>query len=71
MKFALEKKIAIDSVLKASLVTRRIQKNLINQDISIKDDKSPVTIADFAAQVIVIQTIKNQFPNDEFIAEER
>lgn len=35
-----------------------------------KEDKSPVTIADFAVQAIVIDALSNAFPRDKFIAEE-
>jgi 3'(2'), 5'-bisphosphate nucleotidase len=35
-----------------------------------KDDKSPVTIADFAVQALVIYYLSEAFPSDRFIAEE-
>jgi HAL2 family 3'(2'),5'-bisphosphate nucleotidase len=35
-----------------------------------KTDSSPVTVADFAAQAIVLQHLKKAFPEDSFIAEE-
>jgi HAL2 family 3'(2'),5'-bisphosphate nucleotidase len=35
-----------------------------------KEDKSPVTIADFASQIYIISKIKEYFPEDRIIAEE-
>jgi 3'(2'), 5'-bisphosphate nucleotidase len=35
-----------------------------------KEDKSPVTIADFAVQALIINRISEAFPSDAFIAEE-
>ena len=36
----------------------------------IKDDLSPVTVADFAIQALLTRTLCNAFPNDGFIGEE-
>lgn len=38
--------------------------------VVVKDDQSPATIADFAAQAILIMLLKAQFPNIPFVAEE-
>src|SRR5690606_38862657 len=35
-----------------------------------KDDASPVTVADFAVQALVIDHLRTCFPNDKFVAEE-
>ncbi|MEO0454749.1 MAG: 3'(2'),5'-bisphosphate nucleotidase [Verrucomicrobiota bacterium] len=35
-----------------------------------KSDKSPVTIADFGAQALILDRIKKDFPNDDCVAEE-
>ncbi|KHN94765.1 Inositol monophosphatase [Metarhizium album ARSEF 1941] len=35
-----------------------------------KDDLSPVTVADFAVQALLIATFKHAFPHDQFVAEE-
>lgn len=56
-----ELQVAIDAVRKAGTVAQSIHRTLVqgaNSDIAIsKDDKSPVTIADFAAQAIVNHTL--------------
>ena len=38
--------------------------------IMTKPDTSPVTVADFAAQAVVLQHLHHMYPTDEFIAEE-
>lgn len=58
---------AMAAVHRASFMSRSLQKNF--QSIS-KDDKSPVTIADFAVQALVIDKLRATFPTDRFIAEE-
>ena len=53
------------------LPLRSLQKNLLKGDgILSKEDKSPVTIADFAVQALVIYYLSECFPSDLFIAEE-
>ena len=50
---------------------RSLQSRLLGgKGILSKDDKSPVTIADFAVQALVIYHLQKAFPNDLFIAEE-
>ena len=39
------------------------------KDLS-KDDASPVTVADFAAQALIVGYLSKLFPEDKFIAEE-
>lgn len=62
-----EKRVAELAVLRASILTKNIQSTV--KEIS-KDDDSPVTIADFAAQAIIIGTLHHAFPNDCFLGEE-
>ena len=69
---------ALAAVQKASFMSRSLQRSLLyggsngnNNKVSIsKDDKSPVTIADFAVQALVIHSLSQAFPQDKFIAEE-
>ena len=35
-----------------------------------KEDKSPVTLADYASQLFIVKKLKEKFPNDQIIAEE-
>lgn len=58
---------AIVAVHRASFMSRSLQKTFISIG---KDDRSPVTIADFAVQALIIDLLKQAFPGDKFIAEE-
>ena len=59
---------AISVVHQASFLARHLQTT--RNDIINKLDDSPVTLADFAVQAIILDTLSNIFPNDLFIAEE-
>jgi len=65
-----ELKIAREAVLRASAFTRRIQTRLTARDTLQKGDKSPVTIADFAAQALVCQHLNENCPGIPIVAEE-
>jgi len=65
-----EKNVAIDAVIKASRVCKSVQKGMIRDSSMQKKDNSPVTVADFAAQALIINEIRKHFPNDKFVAEE-
>jgi len=59
--------VAIAAVHRASFMSRSLQKNFLSVS---KDDKSPVTIADFAVQALILDALHQAFPDDKFIAEE-
>lgn len=61
---------AINAVIKASLICREIQAQLVSEDSITKKDKSPVTIADFASQAIVCKTLNEAFPKIPIVGEE-
>jgi 3'(2'), 5'-bisphosphate nucleotidase len=61
---------ALLAVREAAEVTARIQKTLVRQDTVIKKDKSPVTIADYAAQAVVCRHLKNHYPQIPIVGEE-
>src|SRR6478735_5543519 len=67
--FAKELAVAIQAVREASEICRRVQKQIAGSAL-VKDDKSPVTIADFASQAIVCRILTSQFPTDPIIGEE-
>lgn len=64
-----ELSIALLTVQRASLLTKRIVTALDKGAID-KSDASPVTIADFAAQALIISALHRNFPSDGFIGEE-
>ena len=78
-KLQIELDTAIRAVQRASFMSRSLQHSLIlnKTDKSgdkggslSKQDKSPVTIADFAVQALIIDAIAKAFPKDKIIAEE-
>lgn len=69
MAYASEKQIAIQAVTAAAQLCERVRHDIVPQAIE-KDDKSPVTIADFGAQAIICKALKAAFPNDPVVGEE-
>lgn len=61
--------VALAAVRAASVVCAQVQAQ-ITPDVLEKKDRSPVTVADFAAQAAVCRTIGNAFSDDPIIAEE-
>lgn len=69
MSYALEKKIAELAVKRASRLAKLVADSHAVGAIT-KADQSPVTIADFGAQAVIIGAIKHVFPNDKVVGEE-
>ncbi len=65
-----EKQIAIEAVQQAAVLCVAVQTDLVQVDSLAKQDKSPVTIADFGAQALVCRHIKKAFPQDPIVGEE-
>ncbi|ODV98293.1 hypothetical protein PACTADRAFT_36779 [Pachysolen tannophilus NRRL Y-2460] len=65
-----EIEIAQLAVKRASILTKKISDHLSSSETIVKSDNSPVTVGDFAAQAIIINSIKKNFPNDFIVAEE-
>ncbi len=59
----------IQAVRQASQLAAKIQSELVTSNI-VKEDRSPVTVADFASQAIVAHRLNQTFPNDALVAEE-
>lgn len=70
MNYNQELIIAIKAVEKASSLCNAVQASLVSEESMQKKDMSPVTVADFGAQAIVIHELKKTFPNDPIVAEE-
>ncbi len=60
---------AQDAVRKAAQLVRRIQREMVTTALT-KGDRSPVTVADFAAQALVASLLKETFPDDPLVGEE-
>lgn len=70
MQYQTELTIAKEALRKAAQLTSAVQKKLLEKDVLEKEDRSPVTVADFGSQAIVNFVLANNFPNDFMIAEE-
>lgn len=68
--YSIERDTAIDAVIRASKLCQIVREEMITPTTLEKKDKSPVTVADFGAQALVCQHIKQIFPNDAIVAEE-
>lgn len=64
-----EAQFAIDAVREASLLARRIQREMVTGALT-KDDRSPVTVADFAVQALISRRLAESFPGSTLIGEE-
>jgi 3'(2'), 5'-bisphosphate nucleotidase len=64
-----ELEFAINAVRQASLLVKRVQSEMVSSALT-KDDRSPVTVADFAAQALVGYLLDEAFPKDAMIGEE-
>lgn len=68
-----EIQVAVAAVRKACEITTKLQGNIMDTtegSTITKSDESPVTIADFASQAVVLRHLQSHFPDDIFLAEE-
>ncbi|QBM89062.1 3'(2'), 5'-bisphosphate nucleotidase [Metschnikowia aff. pulcherrima] len=71
--YSKELEVATLAVKRASILTKRLSDSIaatLKSGTQIKDDKSPVTIGDYAAQAIINHAIKLNFPLDNIVGEE-
>jgi 3'(2'), 5'-bisphosphate nucleotidase len=64
-----ELQFAINAVRQACLLVKQVQAEMVTAALT-KDDRSPVTVADFAAQALVGYLLDQAFPEDAMIGEE-
>ncbi len=67
--YAREIEIALAAVREAGLLCRSVQAEIDPGELS-KDDRSPVTVADFGSQALVCRALGEAFPDDPVIGEE-
>lgn len=65
----LEVAFALMAVRQASLLVKQVQAEMVSAALT-KEDRSPVTVADFAAQALVAHLLEGEFPEDPLVAEE-
>jgi HAL2 family 3'(2'),5'-bisphosphate nucleotidase len=61
---------ALDAVRQASQLCQAVRQRLSGDGTQIKQDRSPVTIADYGSQALVVLALRRAFPNDPIVAEE-
>lgn len=69
MEYTKELQIATQTVQRASKITKSVLA-AVDKGALDKKDKTPVTIADFAVQALIIAAIHAAFPDDGFVGEE-
>jgi 3'(2'), 5'-bisphosphate nucleotidase len=60
---------ALNAVRQATLLVAEMQSELVTPALT-KDDRSPVTLADFASQALVANLLAKTFPGDPLVGEE-
>jgi 3'(2'), 5'-bisphosphate nucleotidase len=65
-----EAQFAIEAVREAAILARRIQREMVSGSLT-KDDRSPVTVADFAVQALIARRLVESFPIAALIGEEQ
>ncbi|AFZ46538.1 3'(2'),5'-bisphosphate nucleotidase [Cyanobacterium stanieri PCC 7202] len=68
MNYNLAKEIAIASIQQSAQLCQQVREN-IPKAIE-KEDKSPVTVADFGSQALICKALKEAFPNIPIVGEE-
>lgn len=63
-------KFALQAVHQAASLAEAIQVEMVSEAIT-KDDRSPVTVADFAAQAVVGALLDHAFPGESLVGEEQ
>lgn len=61
---------ARSAVFHACIVCREVQRDLPALRTLTKDDRSPVTVADFASQAVIARTLAESLPSVRLVAEE-
>ncbi|MFN3648384.1 MAG: 3'(2'),5'-bisphosphate nucleotidase [Armatimonadota bacterium] len=70
MTYHAERQAAIEAVRQAALYCRAVQETFQVEDTLTKRDRSPVTVADYGAQALVLRRLRAAFPDDGIVAEE-
>ncbi|KAH9946724.1 3(2),5-bisphosphate nucleotidase HAL2 [Amylocystis lapponica] len=70
LAFAAEKQVSIAAVRRACILTSSVFNKLVKHETQTKDDKSPVTVADYSAQAVVNTILGRTFPDDPIVGEE-
>ena len=69
MAYNTEKHIALQAVLAAAQLCNQVRQEIVPEAME-KDDRSPVTVADFGSQAVICRAIRAAFPDDPIVGEE-
>ena len=67
--FDRERAVALDAVRSAAVLCQAVQSEL-DAGVLEKEDRTPVTVADFGSQALICRVLQDRFPADPVIAEE-
>lgn len=70
MTYSHEKQVAIEAVTQAAALCQDVRTEIVSVGSLQKDDRSPVTIADFGAQALVCRHLMKAFEQDVIVGEE-
>ncbi|TFY55125.1 hypothetical protein EVJ58_g8442 [Rhodofomes roseus] len=70
LTYSAERQVAVAAVRRACALTSSVFNKLVRNETHTKDDKSPVTVGDFAAQAVVNTILSRTFPHDPVVGEE-
>lgn len=65
-----ERQVAIEAVTQAAALCRAVQAEMTVVGSLKKEDRSPVTVADFGSQALVCRCLRAAFPQDPIVGEE-
>ncbi len=68
MSYEFERDTAIKAVREATRLCEEVQAGMVHE--MEKDDRSPVTTADFGSQALICRKLREAFPSDPIVAEE-
>ncbi|HHS12924.1 MAG TPA: 3'(2'),5'-bisphosphate nucleotidase [bacterium] len=60
----------LEAVRRAALLCETVADGLTGEDTARKEDRSPVTVADFGSQALIIHALRKAFPREAVVAEE-
>ncbi|MGG6238249.1 3'(2'),5'-bisphosphate nucleotidase [Nodosilinea sp. AN01ver1] len=69
MAYEQERKVAIEAVRQAATLCEAVRLEMVPEAIE-KQDKSPVTVADYGSQAIICRALATAFPQDAVVGEE-
>lgn len=70
MNYQIECDVAVAAIKRASVFCESVRTSHCQADGWQKDDRSPVTVADFGTQALILSELNKAFPDDPVVAEE-